>query len=435
MNKDPREVIDQSAMTSLQIAIIVIMFGLNALDGFDILSISLALPGIAEEWGINKAALGIVASMELIGMGLGSFFLGGVSDKLGRRPTTLGCLVIMSLGMFMVTATGSIFWLSFWRVVTGVGIGGLLTAITALSAEFSNSRRRDFCISMMAIGYPIGLVILGSIASQMLKSYDWRSVFYLGAGVTVAFIPLCYFLVPESVHWLTRKQPAGALEKVNKTLKRLKHAAIEVLPEATLEVRKKSVGDIFSPKLMATTMIVSCAYFLHVMTVYFILKWAPTIATDMGFSAAEGGNVLVWANVGGAIGGATLGFLTMKFSLKKLTLFVLVFNAIFVIIYGQTPEDLRIMSLLCALGGCFGNAGIVGLYAMFPHAFPTHARSFGTGFVIGFGRGGSVLSPWLVGFLFASDLQLPMVAMVIAIGSISGALVLMFLKLRTDTAG
>jgi hypothetical protein len=124
----------------------------------------------------------------------------------------------------------------------------------------------------------------------------------------------------------------------------------------------------------------------------------------------------------------------MKFSLKRLTLFVLVFNAIFVIIYGQTPEDLRTMSLLCALGGCFGNAGIVGLYAMFPHAFPTHARSFGTGFVIGFGRGGSVLSPWLVGFLFASDMQLPIVAMVIAIGSISGALVLMFLKLRSNNA-
>ncbi len=435
MSKDPREVIDQSAMTSLQIAIIAIMFGLNALDGFDILSISLALDGISKEWGVSIAALGIVASMELIGMGLGSLFLGGVSDKLGRRPTILSCLAVMALGMLMVATTSNVFALSFWRVVTGVGIGGLLTAITALTAEFSNSRRRDFCISMMAIGYPIGLVILGSIASVLLASYDWRSVFYLGAGVTVAFIPLCYFLVPESVHWLTRKQPAGALEKINKTLKRLKHAAIEVLPETTPEVRKKSVSDIFSSKLIATTVIVSCAYFLHVMTVYFILKWAPKIAADMGFSAAEGANVLVWANVGGAIGGATLGFLTLRFSLKRLTLFVLIFNAIFVVIYGQTPEDLRIMSLFCALGGCFGNAGIVGLYAIFPHAFPTHARSFGTGFVIGFGRGGSVLSPILVGLLFESGMQLPMVATVVAIGSIGGALVLMFLKLRSDNAG
>ena len=238
MSKDPREVIDQSAMTSLQVAIIAIMFGLNALDGFDIMSISFALPGIAAEWGINKAALGIVASMELIGMGLGSLLLGSVADKLGRRRTTLFCLAVMAFGMIMVTVTSSIFALSFWRVVTGVGIGGLLTAITALSAEFSNSKRRDFCISMMAIGYPIGVVVLGSVASRLLDSHDWRSIFYLGAAVTIAFIPLCYFLVPESVHWLTRKQPAGALEKINKTLRRLKHAAIEASPETTAEVRK-----------------------------------------------------------------------------------------------------------------------------------------------------------------------------------------------------
>jgi len=432
MNKDPREVIDQSAMTFLQIAIIAIMFGLNALDGFDILSIALALPGIAEEWGMSNTELGIVASMELIGMGLGSLMLGSVADKLGRRPTTLSCLAVMALGMFMVTTTNSIFALSFWRVVTGVGIGGLLTGITALSAEFSNSRRRDFCISMMAIGYPLGVVALGSIASRLLAFYNWRSVFYLGAAVTVSFIPLCYFLVPESVHWLTRKQPAGALEKINKTLKRLKHAAIEALPETTPEVRKKSVSDIFSPKLISTTMIVSCAYFLHVLTVYFILKWAPKIAADMGFTQSEAGSVLVWANVGGAIGGATLGFLTHRFSLKRLTLSVLVLNVIFVIVYGQSPADLRMMSLLSALGGCFGNAGIVGLYAIFPHAFPTHARAFGTGFVIGVGRGGSVLSPYLVGVLFDSGIRLPMVAVVMAVGSIGGALVLMFLKLRTD---
>jgi benzoate transport len=432
MSRDPCEVIDQSAMTFLQILIIAIMFGLNALDGFDILSISLALDGIAKEWGIGYTALGIVSAMELIGMGLGSLLLGSVADKLGRRPTTLSCLVVMATGMLMVATTNSIFALSFWRVVTGVGIGGLLTAITALTAEFSNSGRRDFCISMMAIGYPLGVVALGSIATRLLASYDWRSIFYLGAAVTVSFIPVCYFLVPESVHWLTRKQPSGALEKINRTLKRLEHSTIEALPETTPEVRKKSVGDIFSPKLIGTTIIVSCSYFLHVMTVYFILKWAPKIAADMGFSASDSGNVLVWANVGGAIGGATLGFLTLRFSLKRLTLFVLVFNAIFVVIYGQTPADLRTMSLLCALGGCFGNAGIVGLYALFPHAFPTHARAFGTGFVIGFGRGGSVLSPFLVGILFDSGMRLPMVAAVMAVGSLSGALVLMFLKLRSD---
>src|SRR6266540_5403048 len=91
---DPRDVVGLSPMSPMQIMVIGITIALNALDGFDILSISFASPGIAREWGINPAGLGFVLSMELIGMALGSIILGGISDKIGRRPTTLGCLVV-----------------------------------------------------------------------------------------------------------------------------------------------------------------------------------------------------------------------------------------------------------------------------------------------------------------------------------------------------
>jgi len=68
----------------------------------------LRVSGIAAEWKIDRAALGFVLSMELIGMALGSIFLGGVADKIGRRPTVLGCLVVMATGMFMVTTSSGV---------------------------------------------------------------------------------------------------------------------------------------------------------------------------------------------------------------------------------------------------------------------------------------------------------------------------------------
>ncbi len=431
MNTDPREILNQSAMTNFQILIIAITIGLNAMDGFDVQSIAFASPGIANEWGIDLAALGVVLSMELIGMGLGSFLLGGMADKLGRRPTILFSLVVMALGMFMVTTTSSIFTLSFWRIVTGVGIGGMLAATNAVAAEFSSSGRRHLCISLMAIGYPIGGVVGGSIASMLLASFDWRAVFYLGAAVTALFIPVCYFLVPESVHWLTRKQPTGALEKINKTLKKFGHAAVAALPEVSLDLRKKSIGDIFSPSMVATTLIVSSTYFLHILTFYFILKWVPKIVADMGFAASSAGGVLVWANVGAVLGGAIFGLLTLRFDLKKLAIGVLFFSAVFVALFGRTPADLSIMSLFCAMAGFFTNTGVVSLYAIIAQVFPTHVRAFGTGFVIGVGRGGSVLSPILAGFLLELGIALPSVAMVMAIGSMIGAIVLTFLKLKS----
>jgi benzoate transport len=431
MRSDPREIINQSEMSILQMLVIAIMVGLNSLDGFDILSISFASPGIAKEWGVDRTALGIILSMELVGMGLGSFFLGSLADKIGRRPTALYCLTVMAIGMFMVTTTTSIYTLMFWRIFTGVGIGGLLTAITALSAEFSSLSRRHLSISLMAIGYPLGGVVGGIIASRLLADYDWRSVFYLGASITAFFIPVVYFLVPESIHYLVRDRKAGALEKINKTLNKCKHPSITVLPQITDVERRKSVGDIFSPGMLKNTVIICITYFLHITTYYFILKWVPKIVADMGFAISSASGVLVWANVGGALGGAIFGLLTLKFNLKKLAVAILFFAAVFIAIFGQTPADLKIISLLCMMVGFFGNSGIIALYAIVAHTYPTHARAFGTGFMLAVGRGGAIASPIMVGFMLQHQVSLSAVGMIMSIGSLVGAALLLLLKLKS----
>ena len=92
---DPREMIDKSPMTPMMYAIVVITVLLNGMDGFDVLAISVSGPGIMSEFGIDRARLGWVLNMELIGMALGSVFLGGFADKIGRRKMALGCLVVM----------------------------------------------------------------------------------------------------------------------------------------------------------------------------------------------------------------------------------------------------------------------------------------------------------------------------------------------------
>src|SRR5438552_2113530 len=212
---DPRDIIAKSPMSVMQIFIIVITVGLNALDGFDVASISFASPGIAKEWGIDRGALGIVLSMEVIGMAIGSMFLGGLADKIGRRRAVLACTIIMALGMFMVPTTRGLVELSIWRVFTGLGIGGMIATVNAVAAEFSNTKRRDLSVSLYSIGYPIGAVVGGILAQRLLAIYDWRSVFYLGAITTTVLIPIVFIFVPESVQWLTQTRPAGALDRVN----------------------------------------------------------------------------------------------------------------------------------------------------------------------------------------------------------------------------
>ncbi|MFO1265527.1 MAG: MFS transporter [Rubrivivax sp.] len=419
-------------MSPLQLFVVVLTVGLNALDGFDVMSISFAGPGIANEWHITRTALGIVLSMELIGMGLGSIFLGGVADRYGRRPTILGCVMFMTLGMYMASTVSSVGALCFWRVVTGVGIGGLLAAINATVAEFANARRQAFCVSIMAIGYPMGAVLGGLVVKELLKAHDWRSIFQLGAVMTGVFIPLVLFLLPESVHWLARKQPAGALERINGTLRRMGHATVEALPQIAAEVRKRSQADLFSPTLIRATIIITAAYMFHMLPFYFMLKWVPKIVVDLGFAQSAAAGVLVWANVGGALGGLALGVLTLRYAVKPLTIVVFVLTTVMVTIFGRTPPDLDSLALICACAGFCINAAIVGMYAIFAQAFPTHVRASGTGFAIGCARGASAAAPIIAGFLFDLGYGRPTVATLMSLGAIVSALVLLALRLRPE---
>jgi benzoate transport len=434
VSADPREVIARNSMSGIQIAVIAITIGLNALDGFDVLSISFASPGIARAWGIDRAMLGIVLSMELLGMAIGSVLLGGVADKVGRRRTLLGCLAVMTLGMLMAARAQGVYELSLWRVFTGLGIGGMLATINAVAAEFSNARRRGLNVSLMAIGYPVGAVIGGLIAALLLKEGDWRRVFEFGAVATAAFIPAVFWFVPESVSWLCRRQPAGALAGVNRSLNRMGRPAVEQLPVIPPDALRRSVLDIFSPQRARVTVLVTLAYFLHITTFYFILKWVPKIVVDMGFTPASAAGVLVWANVGGATGGAVLGLLSLRLGLKPLTMFALVMSTIMVAVFGRGQAALTQLSLVCAITGFFTNAGVVGLYGIFAQVFPTHVRATGTGFAVGVGRAGSWLAPIIAGYLFHGGYGLQFVAVAMGAGSLVAAVALWMLPSHPEPA-
>lgn len=415
-------------MSPLQIAVVVITVLMNGIDGFDVLSISFAAPGIAKEWNVPLGDLGIVMSMELIGMVLGSFFLGGLADRIGRRPTLLGCLSVMTLGMGMAPTAASLAQLSMWRVVVGIGIGGILACINAVVAEFTNIKRRGLCISIMVIGYPLGGTLGGMFCSYLLQDHDWRSVLYFGAAITGLLIPAVYFLLPESVYWLAKKQPQGALEKINRTLARMGIAPTAKLPPPEDEPGQQGAATIFSKEMLAPTLLLTVAYFLHVTTFYFILKWSPKIVADLGFAPHLAGSVLVWASLGGALGGLVFGWLTLKIALKKLTMVIMVLTCVFVAIFGRSEPDLTEIKLLAACAGFFGNGGISGLYSLLAVTFPTQIRATGTGFVIGVGRAGAVLSPIAAGFLLQFKADLPTVALVMGTGSLLAALVLFFLR-------
>jgi len=432
-NYDPRSLMATSAMTRLQITACLVTVMLNALDGFDVLAISFATPGILKEWNISRLEFGVVASMELWGMAVGSFLLGGVADQLGRRRSILTFLVVMTLGSFMCSLATSLVTLGSWRFVTGLGIGGMLAAINAASAEFSNDKLRNLWVALMTIGYPLGNVFCALVVAELLKTHDWRVVFEFAAILSAVLFPIVWFLVPESISWLCRKQPAGALEKVNKTLKRMGYAALSVLPPLPPPAERPSFKDLFTPQLFRLTLLLVVAYFAHITSFYFIIKWVAPIAADMGYSGPVVADVLLWISIGGAVGGGLLGFLALRWSVRLLTVGVLLLGAVAISLFGSGQSSLVELKTIIFFCGFFVNAGIVGLYTLLAIAFPTHLRATGTGICIGAGRGGAALAPIIAGYLLQHGMGLQTVAILMGCGSLLGAVVLLFVRYQ-DTS-
>ncbi len=434
---NPIKVIDDNPMSGRQWIVVVLMIFLNALDGFDVLSSAFAAPGISNEWGIPRSELGIVLSAELIGMGFGSVILGGFADKVGRKLAMLLCLVIMAIGMYMAHDANAVWPLTVWRFITGLGIGGMLAATNAVTAETSSKEGRSLAMALYVIGYPVGGVIGGFAAqSWLLVDYDWRAVFLFGAVVTAVMIPLVYLLVPETPAFYAARRPEGALDKINRSLRALRQPPIDALPEIEPSAPKPKVTEILSnPRLRPVTLLLAFGYLFHTITFYYILKFAVQIVADDGFTQPEAASTLTWANVGGAVGGFLFGFLLRKWDIKGPLIACAVLGSAAVAYFGLGADTLWAWRVATFLTMFFLNAAIVGYYAAFARGFPAFARATGTGFVLGVGRAGAAGSPIIAGFLFSNvfgggNEHLLAVSSIMAIGAIIGALLVWMLPLR-----
>ncbi|MBO9499169.1 MAG: MFS transporter [Novosphingobium sp.] len=425
-------------MRASQIAIVALCIALNALDGFDVLAISFAAPGIAKEWGIDRATLGVVLSMELLGMAAGSVLIGNVADRIGRRPTILGCLIVMAIGMIAATFASGVETLSAARLFTGLGIGGMLSSTSAMAAEYSNDRRRGLAVSLNIAGYSTGAILGGLAASALLEGSDWRVVFMLGGGATLAMLPLVFLLLPESIESLLARRPSDALKRVNATLKRIGRPAIAALPEAAGRTPAPSILSLFSRRYRVVTVLLTIAYFAQIMFFYYIQKWIPKIVVDMGFDAASAGRVLVAANVGNLAGAITIGLISQRFRLRPLVIGAMLLGVVAIGVFGLGFRDLVQLSIAAAVGAFFINAGAVGLYPILAATYPAALRASGTGFVIGVGRGGSAVGPVVAGALFASGAGLLTVSLTMGLGGVIAATMLVLLprgERRLNEAG
>ena len=167
-----RDRIDNGSLAFGQIIIIVLCMLLNMSDGFDVISMSVAAPALTDAWGVPRSELGIIFSAALLGMCIGAMFLAPLSDVIGRRKIIIISMCLITLAMFATAWSSNVTQLVIIRCIAGLGIGAILASATSIATEFSPERYRNFVVTIIVCGYPLGATFVGPIANTIISNCE-----------------------------------------------------------------------------------------------------------------------------------------------------------------------------------------------------------------------------------------------------------------------
>lgn len=418
---------DRNKIASLQYVTILICFLMNMCDGMNVMVISYTSNAIVKEWAIGTGDFGIVFSMGLFGMALGAMLLASRADIIGRKPMILLCAFLMGIGVFFTAFAQSLPQVILFRFFTGIGIGSMLACTSTITAEYVPEKTKNFWVSLVMAGYPIGAVLSGLVATKLIAANGWQAMYYFAGVATLLTIPIIILFLKESLEFLLKAQPKNALQKTNKILAALKLELLKELPAKDKKKTKTTVVTLFAGSTKNSTMLLWSAFLLCFAALYFLTSWIPKLASNAGLSPSLSIYAGIFFNLGAFIGIITQGYLSAKFGLRKVICCFLAGTALLMILFGLFAGPFMTLILFCLIG--FGiQGGFIGLYAVAARIYPTEIRSTGIGWAIGFGRLGAILGPFIGGLLISSGASLHFNFISFAIPVAVAGVVTLFIK-------
>lgn len=397
-----RAELDSRPMSTYQWLVVVLCMVLNMIDGFDVLVMAFTASHVAKEWQLAGAQLGLLLSAGLFGMAGGSLLIAPQADRWGRRPVILLCLALSATGMLLSSVSSSPLQLGAFRVLTGVGVGGILACSNVIAAEYASRRWRGLAVSLQSTGYALGAALGGAIAMWLLGAHGWRSVFAGGGVATAAVALLVLWRLPESLDFLMTRERTDKVAKASAAIL-AKLAARSPMPDQRHVPqgikRGGSVAGLLAAHQRRTTFSVWGAFFFTMFGYFFVMSWTPKLLATAGLSVEQGVTAGVLLSAGGVFGTALLGLATARFRLTSVVAaFLLTTGALLTAFKFGGLQVTGYFALALAIG-VFANGCVAGLYAVGASSYASEQRVTGLGWGIGVGRVGAILSPLVAGRL------------------------------------
>lgn len=377
------------------------------LDGFDTQAIAYVAPSITAAWDVAPAALGAVFSAGLIGLTVGAFLLGPLADRIGRRRVILGCVAafgILSLATALATDVPT---LIACRFLTGIGLGGAMPNLIALTSEYAPRRYKATLVTVMFCGFPLGSTLGGLVSAPLIEGFGWASVFLLGGVLPLALMPVLVFALPESLRFLARRPDAEG--RVGDVIRRVAPDASADAVATTLAVARAGpaaapspVAGLFREGRARTTAHLWTAFFMNLLVMYFLVNWLPSLLRASGLPLGVAVLSTAILNFGGVVGAIALGRLIDRRNPYPILAAAYAASALFIGVLATAGANVPLLLIAAGLAGVGVVGSQIGLNAVTADYYPPEMRATGIGWALGVGRVGSIVGPVMGGALLAA---------------------------------
>jgi putative MFS transporter len=386
-------------------------------DGFDIYVAGAVLGATLKSGFSTMGQNAQFVSVTFLGMMLGAFFTGFLGDRYGRRFTYQANLAIFGVASIASAFAPSMPGLILLRFAMGAGLGAENVVGYATMTEFVPPQSRGKWLGIVSVFVVSGLPVTGLLGTLLIPHFGWRIMFVLG-GVGAMVVWYLRKALPESPRWLEsigREEEADAiLRNIEMEVSTQRGPLRDPLPAPPAQ-HSRSIGSLVNPVLLPR-MIVGGVTLIVVNTLIFgFVTWLPTFFVQQGRSIVSSLGYSLIISLGAPLGTALGAFTADSWGRKP----TIIGASVATIVVGSVYPFVDNPAILLTVGFFLMipiYVLVAVLFAIYiPELFPTEVRMRAAGICNTFGRGATILTPFIVVALFRAYRVMGVVGFMIAL--------------------
>ncbi|PCC46548.1 MFS transporter [Brevibacterium aurantiacum] len=381
-----------------------------ALEGFDLVVLGAVIPELlaTNAIGFTPEAATLVATLSLVGVGLGAAAVGPIADRFGRRYTIIFCVLFFSIFTILVAFSPNVALFTTFRFIAGLALGAVMPGCLAYISEHNKSGKTGKATTLTMTGYHAGAVAISLLA--VFYSHNWHLLFIAGGVAGLVLVPLLWWKLPESQEFVEAQS-------------------------STTAAPKTGMAGLFVGRFKLVTIGVWAASFMGLLLVYGLNTWLPKIMADAGYEVSDSLVMLFVMNIGAVVGLVIAGWLADKHGTKPIVLMWFLLAAVFLAALSIPMTSQILLNIAVFITGVFVFSAQVLVYAFVSAIYPPTARGTAIGMASAVGRIGAIVGPFITGTLVTAGIAYPWGFYLFAVVAVLGFAAMVIVPKAVDHAG